>query len=113
MFIDLLSGRIFSLYSLLSLKVVTVEEVIPALFSFSDTKENVNPFYMLSVVMSDSKETLSTTYYSSTMMCIPLLWVMLQLLLPASVEFTLNFGDEDIIFGNYSFCHNQSWHQVI
>lgn len=34
---------------------------------------------------------------------------MLQLLLLlASVEFTLNCHAEDIIFGNYSFCHNLS-----
>lgn len=64
---------------------------------------------LLSVVMSDSKETLSIVCDSSSMMCIPLLWVMLQLLLlPASIEFTLNSHAEVIIFWSYSFWHNLS-----
>lgn len=51
----------------------------------------------------------STVCHSSSMTCVSLLWVMLQLLLlPASIEFTLNSHAEDIIFGNYSFCHNLS-----
>lgn len=51
----------------------------------------------------------STVCHSSSTICTPLLWVtLLLLLLPASVEFTLNSYAEDIIFGNYSFCHNLS-----
>jgi len=59
--------------------------------------------------MSDPNETLPTACHSSSTMCMPLLWAMLQLLLlPASVEFILNPHAENIIFGNWYFCHNLS-----
>lgn len=86
-----------------------VEEVIPTLFLFIQVCRKIQLLSMCCQLLRQTPRKLFQPCHSSSMMSLPLLWVMLQLLLLlASVEFTLNCHAEDIIFGNYSFCHNLS-----